>query len=95
VKGLVRTPMTGHPGGMDDARHPNGRGWGWVLFALLGLVVLVETVVLAVMASLLSFAVAIAVPVVVLLVAVLIVQNVRRHWVRQDDDATSWEELAA
>ena len=79
---------------MDDGRHRNGRGWGWALVALLGLVVLVETVVLAVMASLLSVAIAIVVPVVVLLAAVLIVRDGRRHWVSEDDDA-SWEQLTA
>jgi Flp pilus assembly protein TadB len=94
MKGLAAAPIGGHPGGMDDGRHRNGRGWGWALVALLALVVLVETVVLAVMASLLSVAIAIVVPVVVLLAAVLIVRDVRRHWVSEDDEG-SWEELTA
>jgi Flp pilus assembly protein TadB len=94
MKGLASATHGRHPGVMDDGRHRNGRGWGWALVALLALVVLVETVVLAVMASLLSIAIAVLVPVVVLLAAVLVVRDVRRHWVYEDDDA-AWEELTA
>ena len=95
MRGLVGTACARHPGGMRERRHPNGSGWVWAVVGLLALVVLVETVVLAVMASLLSVVIAIAVPVVVLAVAAFVIRDVRRHWVHRDEEQTSWEELTA
>jgi anti-sigma factor RsiW len=78
---------------MDDGRHSNGRGWTWALVGLLALIVVVETVVLAVMATLVSLLIAIAVVVVVIVVGMLIVRDVRRHWVRPPEEQASWDEL--
>ena len=80
---------------MDEARHPNGRSWGWALVGLLALIVVVETVVLAVMASLVSFVVAVVVPVVVLLLGLLVVRDVSRHWTRQAAEYSSWDDISA
>jgi membrane protein YdbS with pleckstrin-like domain len=87
--------MSGHPGGMDDGRHRNGRGWTWALVGLLALLVVVETVLLAVVASLVSLLIAIAVVLVVIVAGLFIVRDVRRHWVRRADDSTSWDELVS
>jgi hypothetical protein len=78
---------------MDDGRHTNGRGWAWALVGLLALVVVVETVLLAVLASLVSVAVAIAVVLAVIAVGLVLVRDVRRHWVRPAAEPTSWDEL--
>ena len=80
---------------MDDGRHRNGRGWAWALVGLLALVIVVETVVLAVMASLVSILIAIAVVLVVIVAGLLIVRDVRRHWVRPTDESATWDELVA
>jgi biotin-(acetyl-CoA carboxylase) ligase len=80
---------------MEQGRRRNGRGWAWALVALLALIVVVETVVLAVLASLVSFAVAIALVLAVIAVGLLIVRDVRRHWVQPPAESTSWDELVA
>jgi hypothetical protein len=78
---------------MDDGRHTNGRGWAWALVGLLALVVVVETVVLAVVASLVSILIAIGVVLVVIVAGLVIVRDVRRHWVQPADDSAAWDEL--
>ena len=80
---------------MDDGRHRNGRGWAWALVGLLALIVVLETVLLAVVASLVSLLIAIAVVLVVIVLGMLIVRDVRRHWVRRSDEQASWDELVS
>ena len=92
MRGLAGTAISGHPGAMDDGRHGNGRGWAWALVGLLALVVLIETVVLAVVASLVSILIAIGVVLVVIVAGLFIVRDVRRHWVREDEPS-SWDEM--
>lgn len=93
MRGLVRTAISRHPGRMDDGRHRNGRGWAWALVGLLALIVVLETVLLAVVASLVSLLIAIAVVLVVIVLGMLIVRDVRRHWVRRPEELTRWDEL--
>jgi Flp pilus assembly protein TadB len=95
MRGLVRTAISGHPGGMDDGRHRNGRGWAWALVGVLALLVVVETVVLAVVATLVSLLIAIAIVLVVIVAGLFIVRDVRRHWVRRPDDSETWDELVS
>jgi biotin-(acetyl-CoA carboxylase) ligase len=80
---------------MEQGRRRNGRGWAWALVGLLALIVVVETVVLAVLASLVSFVVAIALVLAVIAAGLLIVRDVRRHWVHPPVESTSWDELVA
>ncbi len=55
------------------------RGLGWTLAGFLGLVIVLETIALTVIAVFIAVPVAIAVPFVVTALALLIVWDARRH----------------
>jgi Flp pilus assembly protein TadB len=65
-------------GGMDRDERTLLSGLGWLTVGLLGVVVLVETVVLTIVAAFISVPLAIAVPCAVAVVFVLVGRSARR-----------------
>ena len=68
-----------HTGHVEENGRSVPRTLGWTLAGFLCLVILIETIALTVIAVFISVPLAIAVPLVVAAIAVLIVRDARRH----------------